>query len=335
VLAPDRFLKTTDGGNTFSEHYFSGTFQDLHFVSETDGKIVGYENGGVIWSTTDGGNTFTTEVIGQDWSVTDTVNGFTVGNIYRLTTIDYLNNRWEIGGSNYEYNGGEYPYILHYDNGQWVEQIVNLTTPYGDATANILDVGRTPSGKVLHIKAPATDAYILYINGNRCVSAPTGQFYQNMNELAVLSDSIIFIPANGDIVKYNLDDACFQWDTININGIYLSGGVCVYNSTISYYGGKDGKIAKYENTTTSSQSISFDELEIFPNPTQNQLNISMPYSRNGLHLKIYNTLGQVVFSQSDDYTVNTSIDVSHLTSGTYIIHIQNEEMNVSKWFVKE
>src|SRR5690606_28586383 len=94
-----------------------------------------------------------------------------------------------------------------------------------------------------------------------------------------------------------------------------------YTVIISASGSKDGSIT-LENTT---------ELMVYPNPVKgSQLNLVL---KNGeaTEVTIYNMIGQVVNKQA----FNTTIDVSNLKGGIYIVEVLVGEQRLSKRFVKE
>lgn len=78
-----------------------------------------------------------------------------------------------------------------------------------------------------------------------------------------------------------------------------------------------------------SHNINF---KIYPNPSNNQLNLIMPTSFKGTQkIEIFNLQGQLVNALSIE-TENASFDVSTLTSGLYVIKVSS--MNGASGFVK-
>ncbi len=80
--------------------------------------------------------------------------------------------------------------------------------------------------------------------------------------------------------------------------------------------------------TTTAQ----DALELFPNPAENQLNISSSYDLSGGSVKIIDAMGKEVL------TINESlnhIDISSLEAGIYtLMAITKDNQNISKRFIK-
>ncbi len=86
-------------------------------------------------------------------------------------------------------------------------------------------------------------------------------------------------------------------------------------------------------------SISFDDyfknkIKLYPNPTQNNLNIELPKNIDVTikTIKIANSLGQLVSEQN---ITNTTIDVSQLQTGMYFITLETNYGNWNGKFVKE
>ena len=104
-----------------------------------------------------------------------------------------------------------------------------------------------------------------------------------------------------------------------------------------------------DNLSTSSHPNSSSknfEIKIYPNPTNNSLNVSYELSDWGkqgesndtIHLKIYNILGKLVYNVSkvvdQGPKISYNIDASNFRSGTYYVRLsQNGKLITSKKFV--
>ncbi len=75
-----------------------------------------------------------------------------------------------------------------------------------------------------------------------------------------------------------------------------------------------------------------DELEIFPNPTSNQLTINSEKLMIK-EIKIYNVLGCEILKQVQN-DKNTTIDIANLSKGIYFIEAQTEKGIIRRKFVK-
>jgi len=91
----------------------------------------------------------------------------------------------------------------------------------------------------------------------------------------------------------------------------------------------DHKIAWYENLTILGiEEINDDTFDLYPNPTQDILNIE---SQEPIEtVKIYSLQGQLIKESS-----KSSVDVSQLTAGMYFAQVTIEGKTVTKKFIKE
>ncbi|MBC7748982.1 MAG: T9SS type A sorting domain-containing protein, partial [Methylotenera sp.] len=107
---------------------------------------------------------------------------------------------------------------------------------------------------------------------------------------------------------------------------------------------RDFGLIRFTNNILSNENFNIDtsfNCILFPNPTQNTLNIKFPENAavNVNKIAIINSLGQIVTEQNDksnsNYNGIKSIDVTYLQKGIYIVSLQT---NYGKWngkFVKE
>ncbi|MBX9449145.1 MAG: PKD domain-containing protein [Taibaiella sp.] len=95
--------------------------------------------------------------------------------------------------------------------------------------------------------------------------------------------------------------------------------------TVTYY--TFVTIALGIDDTENSQS-----LDIYPNPTQQYLNISSKEGIRMSQLKVINSLGQVLLTQELDMVHSYQLDVNNLPSGSYYIHIQSDHGALIKKF---
>ncbi|MCX6171550.1 MAG: T9SS type A sorting domain-containing protein [Flavobacterium sp.] len=87
----------------------------------------------------------------------------------------------------------------------------------------------------------------------------------------------------------------------------------------------------HKNTTMGVSSFEASKFKMYPNPTNDILNISSDSTIETI--KIYNTLGQIVANKN--YSSNLeSVNVSHLSKGVYMVSVQVGSEIVSKQFIK-
>ena len=87
----------------------------------------------------------------------------------------------------------------------------------------------------------------------------------------------------------------------------------------------------HKNTTLANASFTKSNINIYPNPSKNVLNISSDLQIG--NVTIYNTLGQNVLGKSLNATTS-SIDVSSLSNGVYIVTAQIGNELVRRQFIK-
>lgn len=90
---------------------------------------------------------------------------------------------------------------------------------------------------------------------------------------------------------------------------------------------------KQVNTKAAVKTNNID-VALYPNPSQNVLNVNLEKSNKEESLAIINMLGVEVL-KVNNITNNNTIDISNLASGTYIIKLISEINNMSRVFIKE
>ena len=97
-----------------------------------------------------------------------------------------------------------------------------------------------------------------------------------------------------------------------------------------------GTISVVADGTLSIETEFLNAVSLYPNPVTNILNLNVPRKlNNGLDVKIFDVLGKLVKIEKIN-DLNTSIPVSQLKSGIYLIQLSStsEGIVVTKRFVK-
>lgn len=91
-----------------------------------------------------------------------------------------------------------------------------------------------------------------------------------------------------------------------------------------------------QSPSASTENFGLEMVSMYPNPASNVLNIVLPdnYELNGT-VKVYNTLGQMVYNTTLSSTNHHSIDVSGYQSGVYFVKVQNGSQTKTLQFVKQ
>ncbi|MDC8005592.1 T9SS type A sorting domain-containing protein [Aureisphaera galaxeae] len=76
----------------------------------------------------------------------------------------------------------------------------------------------------------------------------------------------------------------------------------------------------YSETPLSVDTFEALNISVYPNPVQDRLNVQAQEAIS--NVAIYNVLGQQVYSASNIDALSTSIDMSQMTSGAYIVQVE-------------
>ena len=88
-----------------------------------------------------------------------------------------------------------------------------------------------------------------------------------------------------------------------------------------------------------SENVAFEDLMVFPNPTENELNIQFSSFDSGImNATIFNLAGQIVSAEA--FAVNAgnmfhTIDTSNLESGVYFVNLSNNTSNITIRVIKK
>lgn len=106
----------------------------------------------------------------------------------------------------------------------------------------------------------------------------------------------------------------------------LTGGKQMYSLLLSGTG-----------TTLSAKEHFFNEVKVYPNPTQDMLNVSLPREiANGITYDIYDISGKKIKEYSNKVDSEyLTIDVSGLTNGVYILTVKTTEGSSNYKFIKK
>lgn len=257
------------------------------------------------------------------------------GNIAIRTLLPVNSNTTRIGGTGYEFyvDGINYPLgvtpdTVHTTPGAWrievqpttvVDSLIFLhTIAIGDSTNPSV-----PGGIAQHndftIGVDWTNT-LFFFNA----LGDTNALYQIMNN--VIGNRTVDI-IGADLIPSQLYDVLV--DDYVVTSLYTD-SVGILETSILLSPG-DHKV-EISNSTTSVESLNDHtrSILVFPNPTKNQLNIIADNMSNS-EIVIYDLMGELIMK-----TKNTStIDVSGLSTGIYILNIKQEHDIYNYRFMKE
>ncbi len=80
-----------------------------------------------------------------------------------------------------------------------------------------------------------------------------------------------------------------------------------------------------ENVQESWSPIPENVITVYPNPTEGKITVSLPENDHQKEIKIrlFNTIGVCVFDQSGKYQTRTTLDISYLVPGLYLLSISS------------
>ena len=150
--------------------------------------------------------------------------------------------------------------------------------------------------------------------------------------------------ANGPFNTYLSRDKGVNWTQIDNQAPIVK--VKFLNPRVGYGGGHQysattpSTIYRYTGSALTgllTPSVLDAQISLSPNPTTDQINIQLTYKEaSSFRLNINNLLGELVYFEDfkDVSTINKSLNIKHLASGTYILTIANSTGSLSRKFVK-
>ncbi len=365
-------LKTVDGGQTWNELNYSGVtympggehIVNLDFVTENIGFMtVGpYSgsfktiNGGTTWTAITGLNT----CYNQGMYFFDENNGFIGGaGCFQGELIDQLiagswtsatvnTSTWDAQNSVvdidfFDANNGlaasRSGYILRtIDGGQnWdtipasLEMnpltsviIINSTLAYAGYESSNTGFGLYISfDGGLTWEEDINSATFLYPDFMSLHQSGDGTVYSGGNSSSMTSGVIFDSP--GDGISWNYAIVDFQINDISS-----------HSDTIAFGIGDNGYIVVNQDWTSlgiSTNELSSDKLEIFPNPVTNELNFKNTEELmvENAHIKIFSMTGELVHAEN----FHSQIILEKLKSGIYLVKIESENGTITRKLIKE
>jgi hypothetical protein len=122
---------------------------------------------------------------------------------------------------------------------------------------------------------------------------------------------------------------------IFMTGDFLSDTLCFNSDTLVNRGATDIFIAKASSNSSINEIVSSLHISIFPNPAINDITIDAGNLQSKIYnLHIYDIVGNLVLDKASPDII-TTIDISALSSGVYLIEVGSEKGVAVEKFVKE
>lgn len=177
---------------------------------------------------------------------------------------------------------------------------------------------------------------------NTGVTDPNVSYLVNDLDLKITKNQEIFYPWS---LNKNLpSDPATKTGTNNVDifeRIDLENASGLYTITVSHKGILPGSGQRFSliisgNNLSNLNVNDFesDSLSLYPNPTKNVLNYSVPEELVIKSIVISDVTGKTIMSNSADF-YSSQIDVSSLSSGIYFITFNTENKTLTKKFVKQ
>lgn len=89
------------------------------------------------------------------------------------------------------------------------------------------------------------------------------------------------------------------------------------------------------NLTGIKEQVAVPYFALFPNPATESITLNYKANTNRVTIEIYNTTGQLVKKTDGNFNSEKSISIKDLSSGLYVLKLQDGITNISKKFLKE
>ena len=122
--------------------------------------------------------------------------------------------------------------------------------------------------------------------------------------------------------------------TSGTNTIVLTTNASGESADIDWIEFSSGSTSKGSNVKNTVTEKSVSSLKIYPNPSRDVLNITMPEINNYKSISVINMLGIEVM-KVNTITTHNVLNIDSLAKGTYIIKLDSENDSESKIFIKE
>lgn len=168
----------------------------------------------------------------------------------------------------------------------------------------------------------------------------------NNKVMRLVLDAMKLTPANPSLVQCrnaiiqadlnttNGQDYCMIWETFARRGL----GVNATSGSVSGVAGVQDQVEDFTTPVPGStpatgsnctlSTVNFDNsslIKIYPNPSKGIVNISIHNYFGYINVNVYDINGRNVYSNSDEFSENKSINLQGLQSGFYFVKIEGED----------
>ena len=348
-------LKTLDGGDTWAT-ITTNVLHNLNAISFANAEV-GYING---LKTTDGGATWTPQISSDIYGFMYAYDENRImaghGSMFDGTIHESIDGglswlpHWTFGGlgmfNDCDFVNQDVGYLSSWYAGH-LFKTVDAGANWSEIVIDVVDGNAWFSDDYLSVAFPSQDTVLVThqngilktLDGGSTWSEikPDGaisNFYPSSVIVLAIDNYLLVNRGNNPLMAspriYETSDGGDNWAASANTVEKILDVAC--NTSYCFAIGSNGTAYRKENLINSVlENVEKAELSIFPNPTQEILNISYP--KEITEVRIYDEVGRLHQHNSNNHE---SISVSHLKSGLYAIqiHCSDGEIANSK-FIKE
>lgn len=85
----------------------------------------------------------------------------------------------------------------------------------------------------------------------------------------------------------------------------------------------------------NEQKQEFGNVNVYPNPTNDEINIEFKTVEENLFVELFNSLGQIMVTKCYSNSSNIKVTTDGLASGIYLLRIKGQKTNVTKKIIKQ
>jgi len=161
------------------------------------------------------------------------------------------------------------------------------------------------------------------------VKDPADEHHWTMSSIDMLDGEAKFRAENDWAVNWGADTWPTGVGTQDGPNIPITGGtygVTLYTNTGDYAFG--------DPLSANNELLDPKDITLYPNPVENTLFVDMNAVgfEGDVYLTIFDNSGRVILNQKADNTMRSSVDVSTLQTGNYVIRIQSGNALIGKYF---
>jgi len=187
------------------------------------------------------------------------------------------------------------------------------------------------SGDITSVKVTPDNNFVVSSSKDKKIKVwniNTGALVQTISGHTQEVNGIDVSPDGSKIVSASSDHTCKIWN-FNTGNLITTFGVPDSGAVNSVAWSPNGNKIATGNalsdvvlwsiplTINTNDIKSSEYLKIYPNPTQNQLHIQLPFEPKKGQFRIYNESGQLQKIYTDINSLNTSYDIAFLSQGQY------------------